>query len=167
MYLASGEKEHLCLIKYTSANQCIIEEHLTLPKHCDISHVWVFQAISLWAEASWPVKNLRGIIYSCCMVPRLPSPKRNTLYSQKHSVFPVCKKLQLRLVLVLVLARESSPGCVDHYFSLTNHSMIGSLRGSSQFYFTFRCVRRVPFEAHWLLTSRGGLSVGSEANQAV
>lgn len=161
MYLASGEKEHLCLIKYTSANQCIIEEHLTLPKHCDISHVWVFQAISLWAEASWPVKKSKGYHL------QLLYGSQASLTKKKHSVFPVSKKLQLRLVLVLVLARESSPGCVDRYFSLTNHSMIGSLRGSSQFYFTFRCVRRVPFEAHWLLTSRGGLSVGSEANQAV
>lgn len=40
MYLASGDKEHLCLIKYTSANQCIIEEHLTLQQHCDVSHVF-------------------------------------------------------------------------------------------------------------------------------
>lgn len=40
---------------------------------------------------------------------------------------------------------------------LLTNSTIGSLYGSSQFYFTFRCVRRVPFEAHWLLTSRGVL----------
>lgn len=40
---------------------------------------------------------------------------------------------------------------------LLTNSARGSLCGSSRFYFTFRCVRRVPFEALWLLTSRGVL----------